>query len=132
MGIKYYSDKKWNMVNENNKYWLDMYIKNNQKLSPGSLNQYKNGIQIFFIWVLNRAENKPITDLKKDDYTRYQRWLINNHLGASALKFKKAAVSGLCNFIVENYGEQYPKFYNITKGVKKPNPKKTKGCVESE
>lgn len=117
---KYFNEEKWKQVNEENLELMEEFLESKRDLSDKSLEQYKNALQIFFLWVLDKGRNKFIVELKKRDILKYQNYLLDQGLSANAIKFKRSAVSSLCNFIETYYEDEYPKFRNIVKGVDAP------------
>lgn len=111
------NDKKWEKVNPKNKEMMEDFLLAKGSLSPQSLKQYNNALKIFFIWVLEFAKNKFIVDLKKRDFLKYQNFLLNKGLSSNAVRFKRSAVSSLCNYIENYYEDKYPTFRNITSNV---------------
>ncbi len=114
------TDQEWEKVNEFNRSITEEFLQQ-AHLSPDTLTQYKSSLKIFFRWVKDKCQNKPITDLKPRDALNYQNWLINLGLGSSAVKFKRSTVSSLCGHIELYYNEEYPLFRNIY-NKKIPNP----------
>jgi integrase len=84
-----------------------------QHLSSQTLKQYKSAIYIFFTFVYEKCMNKPIYELRPRDALKFQNLLISEGLSSSSIKFKRSAISSLCNFIELYYGEDYPNFRNI-------------------
>lgn len=115
-----------NDVLEENKMFVEEFLQQ-QHLSPATLKQYESGLKIFAKWVHDFClpkGKKAITDLKPRDALKYQNWLISKGLSPSAIKFKRSAVSTLCNYIELYYGEEYRNFRNIfTKAI--PNVSKS-------
>lgn len=93
-------------------------------LSPKTLYQYKSALKIFFRWVKDNCDNKPLYELKPKDALRYQNWLINKNISSAGVKFKRSAVSSLCGYVELYYADEYPIFRNIY-NKKIPNPAKT-------
>jgi site-specific recombinase XerD len=125
--IEEVSEEFWNNeVNEENKMFIEEFLQQ-QHLSHATLKQYESGLKIFAKWVhdfcIPKGEKK-ITQLKARDALKYQNWLSSKGLSPNAVKFKRSAVSTLCNYIELYYGEDYKDFRNIfTKAI--PNVAKT-------
>lgn len=111
-----------NEVDEENKMFIEEFLQQ-EHLAPATLKQYESGMKIFAKWVHdNRLPKgkKKITELKPRDALAYQNWLIKQGLSPSAIKFKRSAVSTLCNYIELYYGDEdeYKDFRNIfTKAI---------------
>lgn len=123
---KYFSGYKWADVNKENKKIMETFLSGKMSLSPATLRQYRNALQIFFLWVLEEADNKPIHELRKIDFLMYQNWLLSEGLSAGSIKFRRSAVSSLCKFIIVYYGdiEPYSNFRNLVDGVEAPKGNK--------
>lgn len=94
-----------------------------EHLSNYTLSQYESALSIFFTWVHDYCSNKAIHELKPRDALKYQNYLIRNGLSSSSVRFKRSAVSSLCNYIEVYYLEDFPTFRNIySKAI--PNPAK--------
>jgi integrase len=121
--LKEVTEQEWNQVDDFNKQITSEFLEQGH-LSPHTLSQYKSALRIFFRWVYDNCQNKPITDLKPKDALRYQNFLINRELSSSGIKLKRSAVSSLCGYIELYYADEYPLFRNIY-NKKIPNPPKT-------
>lgn len=127
-----------NVVNEDNKEVIESFLADKQELSPASLKQYTSALKIFAKWIHDnnkRGEDRLIVELKIRDALKYQNWLISKELSSNSIKFKRSAVSSLCDHIEAFYSDIYPDFRNIftkaVKGVPKVN-KKTKEPLTKE
>jgi integrase len=129
--IEQVSQEFWdNEVNETNREIIENFMEDKQELSPATRKQYFSALKIFAKWIHDtnkRSEDRLITDLKIRDALRYQNWLISKELSPNAIKFKRSAVSSLCDHIEAFYSDEYPDFRNIftkaVKGVPKTNKK---------
>lgn len=123
---KYFSRAKWKEVNSENKALMETFLSSKRNLSPQTLNQYRNSLQIFFLWVYDEAENRPLYELRKLDTLMYQNWLLDEGLNAGTIKTRRSAISSLCDFVVLYYGDQekYKSFRNIVDGVEAPQGNK--------
>lgn len=119
--IEEVTDEFWeNEVDADNKAFIEEFLQQGH-LSSATLKQYESGLKIFAKWVhdncIPRGKAK-ITSLKPRDALKYQNWLIAKGLSSSAIKFKRSAVSSLCNFIELYYDDLFPDFRNIfTKAI---------------
>lgn len=94
------------------------YLKSIQR-SPGTISGYSNDLDIFFVWVLQHARNKPFTEITKRDLVAYQNWLINeNQNSSSRVRRLKSAISSLSNF-VEAILDEEPEFKGFRSIVRK-------------
>ncbi|HLO11499.1 MAG TPA: site-specific integrase [Pseudoneobacillus sp.] len=71
--LRIYSDETWAKVHEDNKEVLNDYILElkSKKKSEGTVYQYAADIKMFFCWVCENLDNKPILNLKKRDFRRF-------------------------------------------------------------
>lgn len=115
-----------NEILDENRMFIEEFLQQ-QHLSSATLKQYESGLKIFAKWVHENClpkGKKPITELKPRDALKYQNWLISKGLSPNAIKFKRSAVSTLCNYIELYYGDDYKDFRNIfTKAI--PNVAKS-------
>lgn len=94
------------------------YLKSIQR-SPGTLAGYANDLDIFFVWVLQHAKNKPFQDITKRDIIAFQSWLINENENSPArIRRIKAALSSLSNY-VEAILDDEPEFEGFRSIVRK-------------
>lgn len=99
------------------------YLRSVQR-SPGTVAGYSNDLDIFFVWVLQNAKNKPFYKINKRDIIAYQGWLINSNQNSSArVRRLKAALSSLSNFcenILSDEEEEYSRFRSIVRKIENP------------
>lgn len=94
------------------------YLRSIQR-SSGTISGYSNDLDIFFVWVLEHAKNKPFSEITKRDIIAYQSWLINNNQNSpSRVRRLKAAISSLSNY-VESILDDEPEFKGFRSIVKK-------------
>ncbi len=113
-------------VNPENKQlkndFLD-YLRSIQR-SPGTVNGYSNDLDIFFVWVLQNARNKPFRNITKRDIIAYQGWLIGSNQNSPArvrrLKAALSSISNYCENILGDEEEEYAKFRNIINKIESP------------
>lgn len=95
------------------------YLRSVQR-SPGTIAGYSNDLDIFFVWVLQNAKNKPFVNITKRDIVSYQGWLINsNENGPSRVRRLKAAISSLSNYCENILSDDEPEFQNFRSIVRK-------------
>ena len=115
------TDEMWQEVSEHNRDMVEEFLNANTHLSPKTLKQYTSALRIFFNYVREKLKNKPLYKIKKRDFVSYFGYLRTHQLSSSALKFKKSAVSALCNHIenvVVDDDEDYEGFTKFTNAVK--------------
>ena len=115
------TDDMWKLCNEFNRNLVEEFLGTSDELSDKTRPQYRSGLKIWCNWVRENANNKPITEIKSMDYKRYQSWLFNQGIGESGIRFKRACVSTLNNYLVLYYENDYPTFKNfVNKNIKVP------------
>lgn len=113
------TDEMWSKVNEFNREMVKEYLENQAELAIKTKIGYESALRIFFYWCYEHLNNKSCLDIKKKEFVRYLNWLTNRGLSDSAIKFKKSAVSNICNYIMMMYEEEYPTFRTfVTKEMK--------------
>ncbi|PGZ96944.1 recombinase [Bacillus pseudomycoides] len=114
------TDEMWKEVNEDYRMLVDEFI-SVQNHSPQTKKQYVSGLRIFG-WFMHRSmNNKSLYKVTKRDFLRYISYLRDDRkLSSSALNFKKACVSSLCNYVenvVADDDDNYKTFRNFTRGL---------------
>ena len=104
------TNEMWARVNQFNKDMLENYLADKIELSAETKRTYRVELRIFMWWVSEFCENKPVTEIKKRDFVKYLNWNTNRGLSDSAIRMKKASCSGLCNYILLMYEDEYPTF----------------------
>lgn len=99
------------------------YLRSIQR-SPGTIAGYCNDLDIFFVWVMQHAKNKPFYKITKRDIIAYQGWLIGSNQNSPArVRRLKAALSSLSNYcenILSDEEEEYTKFRSIVRKIENP------------
>lgn len=112
-------------VNPNNIALLDdflSYLKSIQR-SDGTCTGYKHDMSVFFVWILQHANNKDFKDVTKRDIVAFQNWLINDNKNSPArVRRIKGTISSLSNFIenILDDDPDYKGFRSIVKKVENP------------
>lgn len=110
--IRPVTEQEWELVDIDNRELTNNFL-NQLHLSPHTLRQYTSAARIFFRWVKENAQNKPIHKLKVRDGMAYQNYLISLGLSSNAIKFKRSVVSSMCGYYEVFYGDDHPLFRNI-------------------
>lgn len=120
--LKDVTEEMYQLCNDYNKQIIEEFIDSSDELSPATKPQYRSALRIWINYIREFCKNKPIYEIQSIEYKKYQSWLFNNDLGESALRFKRAAVSTLNNYIMLYYQREYPTFRNfVNKGIKVPS-----------
>lgn len=110
----------WKEVNEDYTYLVEEYI-SVHSFSPQTKKQYVSGLKQFGNFIRLSMNNKPLYKVTKRDFLRYLSYLRDDRqMSSSAINFKKACVSSLCNYIenvVADDDDNYRRFRNFTRGL---------------
>ena len=110
------------------KEFLD-YLKGINR-SSGTIDGYKNDLEIFLVWNATQNANKPFQKVNKRDLVRYQSWLINdNENSPSRVRRLRSAISSLSNYvenIIADEDEDFAGFRSIVKKIEAPPLEKTR------
>lgn len=112
------TQEKWEKVNEKNKKLIVEFVDYLQSAnkSPMTIKQYESQLRTFFVFVLERCENKFFVDLKKRDLIKYFGHLTNElEVSPNRICSMRAVLSSMSNFIERIMDEEYPQFRNIVK-----------------
>ena len=114
------------MVNPENIRLKDEFIDYLRSInrSPGTCNGYDSDLQIFFVWVLQHAQNKCFAKISKRDIVAFQNWLINENENSPArVRRLKAAISSLSNFVeaILDEEDEYKNFRSIVRKIDNPD-----------
>ncbi|WP_425203599.1 tyrosine-type recombinase/integrase [Priestia megaterium] len=114
------TDEMWSKVNSDFTSLVEEFV-SVQSHSPQTKKQYISGLRQFGWYVHDSMNDKPFYKITKRDFLRYISYLRDNRrLSSSALNFKKACVSSLCNYIenvVADDDDNYKMFRNFTRGL---------------
>lgn len=110
-------------INSDNKRLVKDYLTYLRSInrSDTTIAAYKSDLDIFFVWVLQNANNKFFVDLTKRDLVAYQNWLINDNENSPArVRRLKAVISSLSNYIENILDDEYPNYRSIVKKIENP------------
>ena len=113
------TDEMYKQCNEDTREMISDYFANKSQLSKQTKKQYKSALRQFVYWLHENCNDKPLYKIKKRDFSRFMSYLVNRGMSSSGLKFKKSAISSLCNYILdyivddEDF-EEYSRFRNFT------------------
>lgn len=121
MAIPNVTEQEWLEVNKFNKEIVEEFIEQQQTLSPKTRIQYYSGLRIFVRWIMEHNGNKQLTELKARDALKYQNWLMSMGLSSNAIRFKRACISSLYNYLELYYEKEFPTLRNIySRGITPP------------
>lgn len=119
----YYSPEAWEKVNPFNKKLYDDFFKycRSTDKSPDTIDSYQSNLHIFFIWMVDNADNKNFTDIEKIDIMNFQDWMMTDKgLSSNRVRQLKSSISSLSNYICDMLDKKYPNFRNIVNKIKPP------------
>lgn len=117
------TDEMYGKCNQETRDMIQEFFDAKPQLSPDTKKQYKSALRQFAYWIEISCSGKPLYKIKKRDFIRFMSYLVNRGMSSSGLKFKKSAVSSLCNYIIDNVAddddmEEYSSFRNFTTAFK--------------
>lgn len=96
------------------------YLRSVQR-SEGTIEGYKNDIEIAWVWCLKNNDNLFYCDWTKRQLVKYQNWLLNENENSPArIKRLKSALSSLGNYIESVLDDEFPGFRNIINKIESP------------
>lgn len=94
------------------------YLRSMQR-SDGTINGYRNDLDIFFVYCEQHLGNKRFAEVTKRDLVSFQNWLINENGNSPArVRRMKSTLSSLSNYI-ENILDDDPEFEKFKPIIKK-------------
>lgn len=115
---KIVNEDLWAMVSEKNKGLINEFVEylRAANKSPATISQYEAQLKTFFVFVLERCENRFFVDLKKRDFVKYFGYLSDDLcVSTNRICSMRAVLSSLSNFIERIMDEEYPNFKNLVK-----------------
>ena len=111
-------------INPENQQLLDdfvSYMKSVQR-SEQTIEGYVSDLSIFFVWLLQKANNKFFVNItKRDIIIAFQGYLVNTLKHSPArIRRLKSSLSSLSNYIEAVCDDSYPQFRNIINKVENP------------
>lgn len=89
--------------------------------AESTVKAYTSDLYIFFVWVLQNADNKYFPEISKRDIVSYQNWLLReNENSAARVRRLKATLSSLSNYIEAILDDELPNFRAIVRKIENP------------
>lgn len=113
----------WGKVSDENKELLEEFLDycRGKDMASGSINGYRNDIEICWIWNLQHNKNKFYVDFTKRDILKYQNWLVNElKLSSARVRRLKSAISSMSNYIEAILDDVYEGYRNIVNKIPAP------------
>jgi site-specific recombinase XerD len=117
------TEELYSKVCQENKDLLNDFIEYLQSVdkSPRTIESYHDDIRIFYVWNLQKNNNKIFYEVNKRDIMKYQNYLLNElKHSSSRIRRLKSSISSMSNFIESMMDDLYPAFRNIINKVPAP------------
>ncbi len=89
--------------------------------AESTVKAYTSDLYIFFVWVLQNADNKYFPEVSKRDIVSYQNWLLRNNENSPArVRRLKSTLSSLSNYIEAILDDELPNFRSIVRKIENP------------
>ena len=89
--------------------------------SDKTIEGYISDLHIFFVWLLQKANNKFFVNITKRDIISFQGYMVNTLQNSPArVRRVKSSLSALSNYIEAVCDDVYPQFRNIINKVENP------------
>lgn len=121
-------DRELKTINPSNLQLINdflAYMKGTGKADT-TLTVYRSNLNIFFVWCKKYCDNKDFSEIKKNDYLKFQTYMVSEELSPSRIRNVRASLSSLSNYI-ETMLDEEPKWANFRNIILKIEaPKLTK------
>ena len=110
-------------INPENKQLLEDYVAYMKSVSRSdkTIEGYISDLHIFFVWLLQKANNKFFVNITKRDVVAFQGYMVNTLENSPArIRRVKSSLSALSNYIEAVCDDDYPQFKNIINKVENP------------
>ena len=110
-------------INPENKQLLEDYVAYMKSVSRSdkTIEGYISDLHIFFVWLLQKANNKFFVNITKRDVVAFQGFMVNTLENSPArIRRVKSSLSALSNYIANVLDDEYPTFKNIINKVENP------------
>lgn len=111
-----------------------IYLQSTGK-KEGTILNYHNDIEMFFVWNLEANKNKDFDKLSKREVMFFQNYCINIlKLGSARYRRLRSSISSMSNYIENMMDDVYPNFRNIINKVEAPpkSPVREKSVFEEQ
>lgn len=89
--------------------------------AESTVKAYTSDLYIFFVWVLQNADNKYFPEITKRDIVAYQNYLMQDNENSPArVRRLKATLSSLSNYIEAILDDELPNFKPIVRKIENP------------
>ena len=103
------------------------YMKGTGKADT-TLTVYRSNLNIFFVWCKNYCKNKDFSEIKKNDYLKFQTYMVSENLSPARIRNVRATLSSLSNYIETMLDEEqkWANFRNIILKIEAPKMQKVR------
>lgn len=120
---KQFDDEKYKYVNQFNKDLLDdwCFELKAQGKPESTIYQYRRNVMLFYIWIYDNLDNRPVWQLKKKQFRNYILYLQSLDLSPARILTIKSSVSSMLTFAEDDddYEEVEQNYMGKIKGMKK-------------
>lgn len=89
--------------------------------SKGTIDGYRNDLEIFFVWNIENNDNKYFIDLTKREIAKFQKFAMTDwNWSTNRLARVKSALSSMSNYIENILDDELPDYRPIVRKVESP------------
>jgi site-specific recombinase XerD len=105
-----------------NRNLINKYIKEkDRKCSDKTILNYASDVEIFFTWNYLYNDNKYFPEIKKREMADFFNYCVSDlKWGGARFGRMRSSVSGMADFIVKYYDEEFPTYRNFIKNTIEP------------
>lgn len=116
---------KISKINEKNKFLINDFLDYLRSIdkAESTIKQYKSDLHIFFVWNMEKNNNKNFIDITKREFARFQGVAINEwNWSPKRTRRVKSVLSSLSNYIENMLDEEdeYKNYKSIVKKIENP------------
>jgi site-specific recombinase XerD len=108
-----------------NRSLIDKYIREKDRnCSNKTILNYSSDLEIFFTWNYLYNDNKYFPDIKKREISEFFSYCVSElKWGGARFSRMRSSVSGIADYIVKYYDEEFPTYKNFIKNTIEAIPK---------
>lgn len=93
--------------------------------AKSTIEQYKNDLKIFWVYLMENCGNKFFIDLSKRDISKYQSYCLTELQWSPArMRRLKATLSSLSNYVENMLDDEFENFKPIVRKIENPQNEK--------
>lgn len=126
---QYVTSEKWEAVNSENKNLLKVFLSalRRERCSADTLETYEGNARRFLVWVLENANNKCITELRKKEFSNYSAYVSDLGLATATHNHYVSTVRSWCEHLEDDEDVEYDN--NLCRKVKSLKIERVKQIV---